>query len=263
VILFGIAVAEDAAHGIFVYYLANAAAAFSVYLLWRRLGISPFRSVTVMAALGAIGFVLAIASLHLRGLSLLVCVLLGAGSAPLALNPFFGALLFSKRYPSRLIAPGIIGVAFLTVLLHTALLEAFRDHTTLRYAVYLAIAACTVILFLVLEPYLMYAFRGKSIFLEALEGRDPAQPPRDKETNTNNKALALAENAFETLTGQELRIAELLLQGYSFKAAATALKISLNTAKGYGKNLYAKLGIHSMRELFALAEQQTRGTKNT
>jgi DNA-binding CsgD family transcriptional regulator len=261
VILFGIAVAEGRAHGVFVYYLANAAAAFMVYLLWKRLGVSPFRTVTVMAALGAIGFVLAIASLHLKGLALAACALLGAGSAPLSLNPFFGAVLFAKRYPSRFIAPGIIGVAFLTVLLHTALLETFRDLTTVRYAVYLIIAVCTVILFLILEPYLMYAFRGKSIFLETLEDRRPEQGQGEKAGKSDgrdNRARNLAEEAFENLTGQELRVAELLLRGYSFRGAAEELSISLNTAKGYGKNLYAKLGVHSMRELFALAEQRAR-----
>jgi hypothetical protein len=120
---------------------------------------------------GAMGFVLAIASLYIKGLSLAACILLGAGSVPLSLNPFFGAVLFAKRYPSRFIAPGIIGVAFLTVLLHTALLEMFRDLIAVRYAAYAVIAVCAVILFLILEPYLMYAFRGKSAFLEALEGR--------------------------------------------------------------------------------------------
>jgi DNA-binding NarL/FixJ family response regulator len=107
----------------------------------------------------------------------------------------------------------------------------------------------------------MYAFRGKSIFLEALEDRKPEQDKKDNKGD--NKTRALAEKAFENLTGQELRVAELLLRGYSFKGTADALNISLNTAKGYGKNLYAKLGIHSMRELFALADQRERRTENT
>jgi hypothetical protein len=147
VILFGIAVAENTAHGVFVYYLSGAAAAFTVYFFWKSRGVSPFRSVTVLAALGAMGFVLTIASLYVQGLSLAACVLLGVGSVPLSMNPFFGAVLFAKRYPSRFIAPGIIGVAFLAVLLHTALLEMFRDIITIRYAAYVVIAVCAVIFF--------------------------------------------------------------------------------------------------------------------
>jgi DNA-binding CsgD family transcriptional regulator len=265
VILFGIAVAEGTAHGVFVYYLSGAAAGFIVYLFWKLRGVSPFRSVTVLAALGAMGFVLAIASLYVKALSLAACVLLGAGSVPLALNPLFGAVLFAKRYPSRFIAPGIIGVAFLTVLLHTALLEMFRDIVTIRYAAYGLIAVCSVILFLILEPYLMYAFRDKSAFSEALaeRGLDEGTGTREHEGNsqggeTSGKAGALAENAFEDLTGQELRVAELLLRGYTANGTAKALGITYNTVLYYRKNLYSKLGIHSMQELFALAERKAR-----
>jgi DNA-binding CsgD family transcriptional regulator len=263
VILFGIAVAENTVHGVFVYYLSAAAAAFMVYFFWKSRGVSPFRSVTVLAALGAMGFVLAIASLYVKGLSLAACVLLGAGSVPLSMNPFFGAVLFAKRYPSRFIAPGIIGVAFLAVLLHTALLEMFRDLITIRYAAYVVIAVCAVILFLIFEPYLMYAFRGKSAFSEAPADRGLGEGTGEHEGNgkgeeTGGKAGVLAEKAFEDLTGQELRVAELLLRGYTANGTAKALTISYNTVLYHRKNLYSKLGIHSIQGLFALAERKAK-----
>jgi DNA-binding CsgD family transcriptional regulator len=72
-----------------------------------------------------------------------------------------------------------------------------------------------------------------------------------------SKLQAIQAHVTEHLTGQELRVAELILRGASFRGVAQALNITLNTAKSYGKSLYSKLDIHSMRELFVLAEQGT------
>jgi DNA-binding CsgD family transcriptional regulator len=141
----------------------------------------------------------------------------------------------------------------------------FRDLIAMRYAAYAVIAVCAVILFLILEPYLMYAFRGKSAFLEALEGRGFEEETGNKEQEGNSeregaegKARALAEKAFENLTGQELRVAELLLRGYTANGTAKVLNITYNTVLYHRKNLYSKLGIHSMQALFALAERRVR-----
>ena len=117
VVLFGNTAAESVKHGIFTYYTASALSAFITFFLWKHLDISPFRSVRVMVALGALGFVVRIASLYNSSLSFTACALLGAGSMGCWLNPLFGSVLISKRYPSRFVAPGIIGVAFITVLI--------------------------------------------------------------------------------------------------------------------------------------------------
>jgi len=64
-----------------------------------------------------------------------------------------------------------------------------------------------------------------------------------------------ASVAFDTLTGQELRVVELILRGYSYTEIAGALKLKPGTVKSYQKSVYFKLQINSKRELFALAEK--------
>lgn len=55
------------------------------------------------------------------------------------------------------------------------------------------------------------------------------------------------------LSGQELRIAQFILNGYSAPQIASILGITLNTVKSYRKNLYSKLQIHSRHELHTLS----------
>ena len=55
--------------------------------------------------------------------------------------------------------------------------------------------------------------------------------------------------------GQETRIAELILMGYTNTEMASALNLTVDTVKVYRNNLYSKLQIHSKRELFELAQK--------
>jgi DNA-binding CsgD family transcriptional regulator len=70
----------------------------------------------------------------------------------------------------------------------------------------------------------------------------------------NKKATNLAKYAYDKLSSQELRLGELIMQGYANPEIAAMLHITENTVKGYRKSLYSKLQIHSRRELFELAE---------
>jgi DNA-binding CsgD family transcriptional regulator len=74
----------------------------------------------------------------------------------------------------------------------------------------------------------------------------------------NTAAINLAKNAFDSLSGQEMRLAELIIQGYTNPEIAKSLKITDNTVRYYRKSLYSKLQIHSRRELFELAERAER-----
>lgn len=58
------------------------------------------------------------------------------------------------------------------------------------------------------------------------------------------------------LSQQEGNLARLILAGYSEGQIAKEMNISLNTQKGYRKNLYCKLDIHSKRELFKLMQEE-------
>jgi DNA-binding CsgD family transcriptional regulator len=242
-ILFGAAAAESAAHGVMVFYLSMAVCGLGAFVLWRLWGISPLRSSLALVCLGVLGFVGAIGSLLFPSLALPACVFLGAGAVVAGLAPCFG-LVMMKRYPTRWISAGIIGIGLVTVLVHSALLEALRKNLTALYVVYLAIAVGMAVLYLAVEPYLLYSFRTGN--------REDARAQ-----SAERKAVqARTEELFECLTGQELRTTELLLQGYSYKAAAASLGVTMNTVKSHVKSLYAKLNIHSARELFVLAEQR-------
>ena len=58
------------------------------------------------------------------------------------------------------------------------------------------------------------------------------------------------------LTGRERDILALLVSGIDLQTAAVRLGITVNTARGYVKNLYRKLGVHNQLELLAVARER-------
>ena len=68
------------------------------------------------------------------------------------------------------------------------------------------------------------------------------------------KVLRLSERIMtvERLTAREVQVADLTMQGLSYTEIADELELSPNTIKTYRQSLYAKLGINSRRELFAM-----------
>lgn len=245
-ILFGSAVAEGIKYGISVFYCSSALFGVLLYLLWKNWGLVLFKAFTVYIAMGAIGFVLAIASLYVPFLGLPTCVLLGGGSVCCWMTPFFGVLL-AKQYPSRYIAPGIIALAFLTVIIHSVLLNVLRNHTTILYDVYLVIAVSLIIVYLMLSPYLAYAYQDKtSSSGETVRAEStPSATPDWREM--------LQANAYDKLSEGELDIAGYIMQGYQNAEISAETRYSLETVKTYRKRLYGKLDIHKPRELFVRA----------
>ena len=57
------------------------------------------------------------------------------------------------------------------------------------------------------------------------------------------------------LTRREQEILLLLARGVDLQSAAARLGITANTARGYVKNLYRKLGVHNQLELLAVARE--------
>ena len=58
------------------------------------------------------------------------------------------------------------------------------------------------------------------------------------------------------LTGRERDILSLLASGVDLQASARRLGITVNTARGYVKNLHRKLGVHNQLELLAVARER-------
>jgi DNA-binding CsgD family transcriptional regulator len=295
---FGISAAESVNHGVFVFYMSFAVFAITGYALLRRFGISPLRYASISVVVSVTGFILAIVALYIPHMALGACVLLGPGTTACILIPYYGVVM-TKRYPSRFISPVIIGISFVTsVLLLAWLIEAFRENTTLLYTLYLAIAVVMAVLYLFMEPYLLYSFRGRPLISEeeiaslaqaetetvpsaesagvntaaartestthepaarggqgagALRSESiPAEPPlTDRQRN-------LVSSAFDKLSLKELAMAELLMQGFKYEVICIRLHISKNTAYWYRRQLFDKLQIRSVPELFALAEKRDR-----
>jgi DNA-binding CsgD family transcriptional regulator len=68
-----------------------------------------------------------------------------------------------------------------------------------------------------------------------------------------HRALSGTAQWRERLTARELEVSELLLRGCSSETVALRLAISRHTVKDHRKQIFRKLGIGSLAELFALA----------
>jgi len=61
------------------------------------------------------------------------------------------------------------------------------------------------------------------------------------------------ERAQYNLTPHELRLLKLLVEGHSYRTAATQLDVSINTIAFHIQNIYGKLQVHSKSEAVARA----------
>jgi DNA-binding CsgD family transcriptional regulator len=277
VTLFGNAVAEKFTHGVSVFYLSSAVSGIIIYLFLKR-SAAYLRVFRIYMAIGAMGFVLSIASLFVPALSILTCVFLGVGSIGCWHNPLFGVLL-ARQYPSRFISPSIIGVAFLTVVVHSVVLDLFRTNTLEMYIVYLVIAVGMVILFMLLEPYLMYSFRGRT-FKDIIGVVSEDSEPSVREQITDNKRQPLLKasvktelappedvppherrmkmlmtHSLEPLTRREYQLADCIMRGLRRAEIAQEMDILPETVTKYTNRIYDKFGIHRRQDLFKLAER--------
>jgi DNA-binding CsgD family transcriptional regulator len=259
-ISFGMSAAEGVKHGIFIFNISFAVFAIAGYFLLPRFHLSPLRYASVTVVVSVAGFILIIVSQYISALALPACVLLGAGVADNILIPYFGVVM-TKRYPSRFITPAIIGISFVaSVLILSALIEAFRDNMPFLYILYLAIAVVTAVLYLVLEPYLLYSFSGKALISDeeiSSLAREPAPPEAESAASPlTERQRNLAASTFDNLSARELAIAEMLLQGFKYKDICKKLNIKKNTVYWYKRQIFDKLQIDSIHEMFILAEKR-------
>ncbi len=96
--------------------------------------------------------------------------------------------------------------------------------------------------------------RALSPLLQALVQLDDQQRHAGKSPHTTSH-LALKQRLLEyghdQLTSRERDVMQLLIRGYSSKEAAQALAISPETERVHRKNIYAKLGLVSQKELLS------------
>ena len=88
---------------------------------------------------------------------------------------------------------------------------------------------------------------------EAVQGGAPMSPEIARRVVELFREIRPAERSDQQLTAHELRLLKLLVDGYSYKAAAAALDVSVNTVCFHIKKIYEKLQVHSKSEAVAKA----------
>jgi DNA-binding CsgD family transcriptional regulator len=154
----------------------------------------------------------------------------------------------------------VIGISFIaSVLLLSWLIEAFREDTALLRVLYIAIALAMAILYLLLEPYLLYGFQGRG-FVRGGQGPPPggdqglsADPTADAGADADADADAPGA-ARVPLTERERQVARELMEGYGNRQIGERLFISPSTVATHRRNIYAKLEVHNVAGLIAKLE---------
>jgi DNA-binding CsgD family transcriptional regulator len=171
-----------------------------------------------------------------------------------------------------------MGIAFATVLIQATLLDKLRDNLIVLYAVYVIIAVMLIILYLILEPYLIYSFRSRTlqdligVVAEDTDERKTAEleaipivkavevkhiEPED-ETLHSRRMKILLTHTLSPLTRREYQLADCIMRGLRRSEIAQEMGLKPATVTQYTNTVYDKFGIHKRQELFRLAEKLER-----
>lgn len=238
----GPAIAGKVEHGVSIMYLVVAVSNFSMYLLYKKSNVHPFRLMPILVGLGGLGYLLMLVTTYVPALSCLACVFIGFGMTTCLFAPLYGVPIM-KSYPSKYISPAIIGLAITAVIIHSIIAETLLGSPTTLYLVYAIIMGVLVFVFMQVEPFLLFAFRRRIAddtvpFIEVKEKIEP-------ETSTTDEM----ENPLAKLSPKKREVAELICLGYTNKDIANALILSEHTVKDYVKDIYIILDVHSRIEL--------------
>jgi DNA-binding NarL/FixJ family response regulator len=88
---------------------------------------------------------------------------------------------------------------------------------------------------------------------ELHEGGAPMSPEIARKVVAMFSKVVPPKREEHRLSARELEILELLAQGHSYKTAARALSLSLDTIRFHIRNIYEKLHVHSKSEAVVLA----------
>ncbi len=236
------AAAAEIKYGVFTAYLGCAVSSALLYLLYKKTGRHPITFVSYIIGISAVGYVMLVLSQYLPALGLVAAALIGVGMGACALLPLF-ALVVVKQYPSKFIVPGYIALAMLAVVVQSVLVEAFRSSAVLLNLSYLAVVIILAILYVLLEPNLLFALKRKF------------EEPKPEEATVEQVSPFPIPEGLSALTRRELEIVDLISCGHSNGEIAKILIISEHTVKDHTKNIYRKLNVHSRFELTALVNK--------
>ena len=145
--------------------------------------------------------------------------------------------------------------------------NAFPDPTSV-YTVFFLIMAFMLLaaMMLVLNERTVSEALAKTMAIETGAQVEEKENPivQSSEETVDPWARACREIAdAHKLTAREAEVYALLSRGRSISYIADELVITPNTVKGYTKNVYAKVGIHSRQELIDLTEVRAMGMNKT
>ncbi len=251
----GPAIAGKVKHGVTIMYLVVAITCFVFYLLYKRANIHPFRMIPLSVGLGGLGFLMMIATSYVPALSYVACILIGFGMTSCMMGPLYGVPIM-KSYPSKYIAPAIIGVVVFAVLTHAVIGEIFLGAPTVMYIVYAVIMGVLVFVYTQVEPFLLFALRHRLTDdkQSVPDGKEEASAKASISTEAENDPLAV-------LSKKEREVAELICLGYTNGDIAKLLFISEYTVKDHTKKIYPKMGVHSRLELATLVSRYRTAAK--
>ncbi len=253
----GPAIAGKVEHGVTIMYLVVSITCFVFYLFYKKAGIHPFRMIPASVGLGGFGFLLMIATSYAPALSYVACILIGFGMVSCLIGPLFGVPIM-KSYPSKYVAPSIIGLALSAVLTHAVIGEIFLGAPTVMYIVYAVIMGVLVFVYTQIEPFLLFILRRRIADEEtavAIDTEVSVVPDSEAENKTepvHSSVTASSDDPLMKLSPKKREVAELICLGYTNKDIAKTLIISEHTVKDYVKDIYCILEIHSRLELAAL-----------
>ena len=249
-------------HGVSIMYLVTALSCFAMYFLYKKANIHPFRLMPLLIGLCGLGFLMMLVTVYVPALTYVACVLIGFGMTACMLAPLYGVPIM-KSYPSRYIAPAIIGLAITAVIIHSILAEMFLGSPTALYVVYAVIMGVLVFVYMQLEPILLFTLRRRIAENASPAAEvEPEEAPAVEVTGVANMPETLSkdtENPLSVLTAREKEVTELICLGYSNADIAKILFITEHTVKDHTKKIYPKMGVHSRMELAALISKQKEG----
>ncbi|MBN3726283.1 helix-turn-helix transcriptional regulator [Burkholderia sp. Ac-20379] len=129
-------------------------------------------------------------------------------------------------------------------------LGATRRYGERDLAVFAVVAPWVIALMRQRLPY--ETFTGGGARGAALEADAPLPAGPDEASYAEHFERVVQQRGHTPLTAREVEVVRLSLSGFSTRAISERLTISFETVRAHKKHIYAKLGVNSQSELFAL-----------
>ena len=262
----GPAVVGKVEHGVSIMYLVVALSSFTMYFIHKKANVHPFRIAPLFVGLGGFGFLVMLVSAYVPALSYVACILIGFGMTVCMLAPLYGVPIM-KAYPSRYVASAIIGLAITAVLIHAVIAEMFLGAPIALYIFYAVVMAVLVFVFTQVEPFLIFALRRRISDDTVPVAEEDAKKAPIVETEVKPEPVSVtaekdaSDDPLLKLSPKKREVAQLICLGYTNKDIATTLYLSEHTVKGYVKDIYITLDVHSRMELAVLVNNYRLSNK--